>query len=126
MGRLIVPRDWSSGRIRARFGFREETGRIEAARGAGSGSVGLRVYVSVIKAQQLLARGASVASIARELGVSRSTLQRALKKWSSRTPVPNPRIFSLARGSSCLPSIGDLWAARAGSHCRFVRSKIRC
>ena len=44
-----------------------------------------RAYVPVSKALSLLAEGKSVSATARELGVSRGTLQRVLKKVSAGT-----------------------------------------
>ncbi len=49
-----------------------------------------RVHVPVARAQTLLSKGLSVTHVARELGVSRSTLQRVLKRvptTGSLTPV---------------------------------------
>ena len=43
-----------------------------------------RAHVSVGKAHSLLAQGMSQAAVARELGVSRATLQRVLKRVSAR------------------------------------------
>ncbi len=48
-----------------------------------------RVHVPVSQARGLLAEGATVSSAARELGVSRATLQRALKRVAPRSPCPS-------------------------------------
>ncbi len=49
-----------------------------------------RVGVPLARADQLLAVGRSVAQVARELGVSRTTLHRALSKRLSDSPAPTP------------------------------------
>ena len=49
-----------------------------------------RVGVPLARADQLLAEGRSVAQVARELGVSRTTLHRALSKRVSDAPAPTP------------------------------------
>ncbi len=52
---------------------------VAAARRRGKRIGRPRVYVPLDRAQTLLARGMTISSAARELGVSRATLQRALK-----------------------------------------------
>ncbi len=49
-----------------------------------------RVGIPLARADQLLAVGRSVAQVARELGVSRTTLHRALSKRVSDAPAPTP------------------------------------